>query len=258
VNFKILIVEDDEASQKVTSLLLRRQGYDDITIARNGEEALAEITRKQYDLIIMDIRMPVMDGYEATRTIRKTAGYEMTPILALTAYAMRGDQEKCLAAGADEYIAKPIDTAEFAVKVNRFLAKKIAAEKSGKENFFILLVEDYKHAQIIIMRELIKMGYTSVVVRENGVDGLKAAQEQQFGLILMDIQMPVMDGFTAIKRIREMDNYKATPIIALPAFAMMGDREKCLESGATDYISKPIDKEELKNKIDYLFSTRPN
>lgn len=115
----------------------------------------------------------------------------------------------------------------------------------------ILLAEDYKHSQIIITRLLKKNGFEDVVVVENGEDALSMLQKEKFSLIIMDGQMPVMNGYEATEKTREMPEYKDTPIIMLCAFAMKGDREKCIEAGATDYIAKPIDSKEFIDKVKY-------
>ncbi|MDO8549907.1 MAG: response regulator, partial [Ignavibacteria bacterium] len=111
--------------------------------------------------------------------------------------------------------------------------------------------EDYKHSQIIVTRLLKKNNFENIVVVENGAEALDEAKKQKYDLILMDMQMPVMNGFEATEKIRLLPEYKDTPIIALTAFAMKGDREKCLEAGATDYIPKPIDSAEFIEKVKY-------
>ncbi len=113
----------------------------------------------------------------------------------------------------------------------------------------ILLVEDYKHSQIIVTRLLRKNGFSNVTVVENGAEAVEQSKKMLYDLILMDMQMPVMNGFEATERVRQMPEYKDTPIIALTAFAMKGDREKCIEAGATDYIPKPIDSVEFIEKV---------
>ena len=115
----------------------------------------------------------------------------------------------------------------------------------------ILFAEDYKHSQIIVTRLLKKNGFENVVVVENGEDALNTAKKDQFDLILMDMQMPIMNGFEATQKIRKLSEYKDTSIIALTAFAMKGDKERCLEAGATDYIPKPIDSKEFIEKVKY-------
>lgn len=134
--------------------------------------------------------------------------------------------------------------------------KKPDEIKLSHDSFKILLVEDYKHSQIIVTRLLKKNNFESVVVVENGLQAFEATRQQKFDLILMDMQMPVMNGFEATQKIRELIDYKDTPIIALTAFAMKGDRERCLEAGATDYIPKPIDSQEFIEKVKFYTEKR--
>ena len=118
------------------------------------------------------------------------------------------------------------------------------------------MVEDYKHSQIIVTRLLKKNNFESIVVVENGAEALDQVKKQKFNLILMDMQMPVMNGFEATEKIRQLKEYKDTPIIALTAFAMKGDREKCIDAGATDYIPKPIDSHEFIEKVKYYTDSK--
>ena len=101
-----------------------------------------------------------------------------------------------------------------------------------------------------------KNNFESIVVVENGAEALEQVKKQKFDLILMDMQMPVMNGFEATEKIRQLTEYKDTPIIALTAFAMKGDREKCLDAGATDYIPKPIDSQEFIEKVKYYTESK--
>ena len=126
---------------------------------------------------------------------------------------------------------------------------EVLAQEKDKEVVKILLAEDYKHSQIIVTRLLKKNNFTHIVVVENGAEALEQVKKQKFDLILMDMQMPVMNGFEATEKIRMLPDYKETPIIALTAFAMKGDREKCMEAGTTDYIPKPIDSHEFIEKV---------
>ena len=145
------------------------------------------------------------------------------------------------------------DLAEIVNKmINRYDSPPPVEEVLEKKDVIkILLAEDYKHSQIIVTRLLKKNNFENVVVVENGEEAVDMANQQNFDLILMDMQMPVMNGFEATEKIRQMPQYKETPIIALTAFAMKGDREKCIEAGATDYIPKPIDSKEFIEKVKY-------
>ncbi len=122
---KILVVEDNLDNRRILVYRLKRIGEFEIAEAGNGEEALAQIREGGYpDLIFMDLKMPVMDGWEATRQIRKLEGGEKIPIIALTAQAMAGDEEKALAAGCDDYLAKPIvDLEVVRTKMDRLLVR---------------------------------------------------------------------------------------------------------------------------------------
>jgi len=121
----ILLVEDNPVNQKIVVLLLRALGLK-ADLAFNGLEALKALANKKYSIILMDCHMPEMDGFEATKAIRQleTSAQSRIPIIAVTALAMQGDEEKCLAAGMDDYISKPIDTQIFQAKIKRWLLKE--------------------------------------------------------------------------------------------------------------------------------------
>ncbi len=123
-NTRILLVEDDKINQAVAKGILNKLGYS-CDVATDGQEALESLARSPYDLVLMDCRMPVMDGFTTTREIRNSElGIQNLPIIALTAYAIKGDREKCLAAGMDDYISKPINPGELAEKLNKWLLSK--------------------------------------------------------------------------------------------------------------------------------------
>jgi CheY-like chemotaxis protein len=124
----LLLAEDNPVNQKVASLLLRKLGHQ-VEVVANGAEAVAALARQRYGLVFMDVQMPVMDGYEAVRRIR--AGEDgvvdpTVPIVALTAHAMKGDRERCLEVGMDEYLAKPIDQARLVGMLEAFLGAPAA------------------------------------------------------------------------------------------------------------------------------------
>ena len=117
----ILVVEDQEDNRQILRDLLGSAGYD-LTEAENGEEALAAVARRRPDLILMDIQLPVMDGYEATRRIRTNPDLRSVPIIAVTSYALAGDENKALAAGCDGYVTKPYSPRDLLAKVRTYLA----------------------------------------------------------------------------------------------------------------------------------------
>jgi CheY-like chemotaxis protein len=123
MDLPLLLAEDNPVNQKVASILLNKLGHD-VDVVANGAEALAALARRRYSLVFMDVQMPVMDGYEAVRRIRLGGDgilQPQIPIIALTAHAMKGDRQRCLDAGMDDYLAKPIDQKALMVLLDRFL-----------------------------------------------------------------------------------------------------------------------------------------
>jgi two-component system, cell cycle response regulator DivK len=121
MNRHILVVEDQEDNRQILRDLLGNAGYE-VTEAENGEEAIAAVAQRRPDLILMDIQLPVMDGYEATRRIRTNPDLKFVPIIAVTSYALGGDESKALAAGCDSYVSKPYSPRELLAKVRAYLA----------------------------------------------------------------------------------------------------------------------------------------
>ena len=121
-SLRILLVEDNPVNQRLAQRILEHSGYS-VVMAGNGKEALAALTGQRFDLILMDVQMPVMDGFEATRAIREHEHGSHIPIIAITAHAMTGDRERCLAAGMDGYLTKPIRSAELLRLVSNYCGK---------------------------------------------------------------------------------------------------------------------------------------
>ena len=117
----ILVVEDQEDNRQILRDLLGNAGYE-LTEAENGEEAIAAVAKRRPDLILMDIQLPVMDGYAATRRIRTNPDLKSVPIIAVTSYALAGDEDKARAAGCDGYVSKPYSPRDLLAKVRDYLA----------------------------------------------------------------------------------------------------------------------------------------
>jgi len=219
------------------------------------------IADKQIDLAIIDLDMPHPNGFELIKIIKSDSRFQNLPIIIYTGKENFSDDLKNIDGMFEELLSKKSTNLEdlsgiISSMINRY-EEPTPAEKisEAKEGVKILFAEDYKHSQIIVTRLLKKNNFNNVVVVENGEEALKLAEKEKFDLILMDMQMPVMNGFEATEKIKNIPEYKNTPIIALTAFAMKGDREKCLEAGATDYIPKPIDSKEFLEKVKYYTSS---
>ncbi len=259
-NSNILCVDDDLPTLNLVKQAIEAAGF--IAVGENVSANVMDlISDKDIDLAIVDLDMPAPNGFELIKLIKSDKKFANLPIIIYTGkenyqedlYKIEGLFEDLL----DKRSTNMEDLADtISAMINRYETPPPQEEVRAKHDVLkILLAEDYKHSQIIVTRLLKKNGFENIVVVENGEDAVKMAKDEKFDVILMDMQMPVMNGFEATQKIREIEEYKSIPIIALTAFAMKGDREKCLESGATDYIPKPIDSKEFIEKVKYYTNT---
>jgi len=267
---RVLLAEDDAESARISSIILHKLGCQ-VSQVSNGFEALRALRSDSYELVLMDCLMPEMDGFEATREIRRVEGpHRHTPIVALTAIDMRGDRERCLRAGMDDYLKKPIDQDEIQAVLSKWMPPatvaalrrsvaggspkapfphKVESATNDRPKPRVLLAEDNAINQRIATIMLQKLG-CQVFPVPNGLEALRAVSAGSYDLVLMDCMMPEMDGFESTREIRKAEGPgRHTPIVALTANAMQGDREKCLESGMDDYLSKPIKAEEIQGVL---------
>jgi CheY-like chemotaxis protein len=216
----------------------------------------------QLDLAIIDLDMPEINGFELIKLIKTAPKFANLPIVIYTGKENFEEDLQKIDGLFTELLSKRSTKIEdladtINAMINRYEQPTPLEEmKEETDSPKILLVEDYKHSQIIVTRLLKKNSFNNVIVVENGAEALEQVKLHEFDLILMDMQMPVMNGFEATERIRQIPEYKETPVIALTAFAMKGDREKCLEAGATDYIPKPIDSQEFIEKVKHYTSMK--
>jgi CheY-like chemotaxis protein len=257
----ILIVDDDLPTLNLVKSTVEQVGFNTIAIS-DSTKVIDYIENTHIDLAIIDLDMPVINGFELIKLIKSKKQFINLPIIIYTGKESFQEELKKIEGMFSELLHKSSTKIEdLADTVASFInkadePKKIVDLKKSPDSYKILLVEDYKHSQIIVTRLLKKNNFESIVVVENGLQAVEAVKQQKFDLILMDMQMPIMNGFEATQKIREMPEYKETPIIALTAFAMKGDREKCIEAGATDYIPKPIDSQEFIEKVKYYTEKR--
>ncbi len=259
-NSKILCVDDDIPTLNLVKQAIESAGF--IALAENvSANVMNSIRDKDVDLAIVDLDMPTPNGFELIKMIKSEKKFANLPIIIYTGKENYREDLSKIEGLFEELLEKRSTNIEdladtISAMINRYETPPPVDEVIHKHDVIkILLAEDYKHSQIIVTRLLKKNNFENVVVVENGEDAVRMAQEEKFSLILMDMQMPIMNGFEATEKIRELPDYKNVPIIALTAFAMKGDREKCLEAGATDYIPKPIDSKEFIEKVKYYTNT---
>jgi PAS domain S-box-containing protein len=257
---RVLVVDDNLTNRRILEGLLAGWGMKP-TLAGDGAEALQTLAQARkanepFTLVLTDVSMPEMDGFQLAEEIRKNPRLSGTTIMMLTSAGQRGDAARCREIGLEGYLTKPVSPSELLDAILRVAGSKRPNAKpalvtrhslrEGRRSLRILLVEDNEVNQLLASHLLEKHGHR-VVIAGNGRAALQQLEKETFDLILMDIQMPEMDGFEATAAIRkkEESTAKHLPIVAMTAHAMEGDRERCLAAGMDGYIAKPIQEKDL-------------
>ncbi|QBF81588.1 response regulator [Shewanella maritima] len=258
---KVLIVDDSMAAREILHTQCDSLGFIS-DVAPSGEEGLeklilAEQQGSPYQLVLADWKMPTMDGIELGAQITQSQQLAIKPhYVIVTAYDRDEMLKLAESIKLDASMVKPISTSTLYDTVMRLMGKQSVVTETSKSNKLdvsaakdivgaqILLVEDYEINQEIAT-ELLNLAGLEVTLANNGQEAVEIVQSQQFDLVLMDIQMPVMDGFQATREIRKLGKFDDLPIIAMTANAMSGDKERCLEAGMNDHLAKPINPQEV-------------
>lgn len=233
---RILCAEDNDLNRRLVSLLVGKTGAGLVHVA-NGAEALERASREAFDLILMDIQMPVMNGRDATRALRE-AGVN-TPIIALTANVMTEDIAEYRLAGCNDHLAKPIDRERFYAVLSRYLST--GADRTGRHRGSVLVAEDNDDNRRLVERMLRRTGVEPVLVAD-GEEAVRRALSDSIHLVLMDRHMPRMDGVAATRLLRQAGFRR--PIVAFTA----GDQqetEELMAAGCEAVLNKPIDSSHL-------------
>lgn len=256
---QLLVVEDDEIQRNSIIELI---GHDDVAITAvpTGGEALQQLRQKHYDCMVLDLMLKDMTGFELLDQIRDDESLSDLPIIIYTGKDLDYKEETTLRKYAESIIIKDVKSPErlldettlFLHRVEGNLPvekRRILQKLHNKEELFegkkILLVDDDVR-NVFALSSVLEAYRMNVIFAENGREALEVLQEQgDIDLILMDMMMPEMDGYEAMTRIRQMPEFRKLPIIALTAKAMKEDRSKCIEAGASDYVKKPIQSDQL-------------
>jgi signal transduction histidine kinase/CheY-like chemotaxis protein len=264
---KALIVDDNATNRRILEGLLHRWGMKPTSVL-GGEQALAHLAAARdaaepYKLILTDMRMPGMDGFQLVERLRRSPDLSAATIMMLTSAGFRGDSSRCQDLGVSAYLLKPIRQTELREAITRVLG---AREQKGLSPLItrysvqgagdsaaalqVLLAEDNPVNQRLAVRLIEKRGHHVSVVG-NGREALAALEKKHYDLVLMDVQMPEMDGIEATGALREREKHAGThqPVIAMTAHAMKGDRERCLAAGMDGYLTKPINPKELDDLL---------
>jgi len=269
-----MLIVDDNATNRSLLLQMLRNWKMEPTAVASGAQALLELERagqsgQPYALAILDVQMPEMDGFELAERIRQHPQYVGATIMMLTSVGQRGHAARCRELGVASYLMKPISQSELFDAIMMALGEphqpsqpsaELITRHSLRENrrkLKLLLAEDNAVNQTLAVRLLQKLGHT-VTVANNGLEAVQNWQAGEFDAILMDIDMPVMNGYEATQRIRALEQASGglvpvhIPIVAMTAHAMRGTRETCLRHGMDAYLAKPIDTEALWRELDRL------
>jgi two-component system sensor histidine kinase/response regulator len=253
--YRVLAVDDNKTNRIILQEILKSFGLT-VDIYESAGEALQALqSNKKYRIIISDFLMPEMNGLEFLKEVRKTSAI---PAIVLTSVGAWGKKSLFKDLENISYLTKPVKQSvlfnaivEMLGMPSKYEKKEIKQEsydisrlKSLPDSIRILLAEDNMINQLVI-KTLIQKANIAVDVVNDGIMAIQAVQEKYYDLVLMDVQMPKMDGLAATIEIRETLKMMAIPIIAMTANAMKGDREKCLVAGMNDYLSKPINPNKL-------------
>lgn len=242
---RILVVDDNPLNLKLVCDVLESEGYR-IDRAGDAEEAQARLAASIPDLILMDIALPGMDGLTFTKQLRQEPRYAGVTIVALTAFAMKGDDRRALDAGCDGYITKPIDTRRFPAQVANLLAKR--GERQPRSPIRVLVIED-DATDLKLMSVL--LATSGLTVRENmsGDGVLEAIVSDRPDVILLDLRLPGADGRVIARRVKGDSRTREIPIVAVTAFPERYSPEEMREAGCDLCIVKPIDTRALPRTL---------
>ncbi|MCA9493798.1 MAG: response regulator, partial [Myxococcales bacterium] len=243
---RVLVVEDHPDNRNITVHALQRAGYE-VVAAHDGAEAVQAARRSGFDLILSDVAMTEMDGLEATQRIRaeeRVHGWSRVPIVALTAHATLGFRERCLEAGMDDYATKPLRRGQLLDLVARWIDPRPK----------VLVVDDSPDSRELLRRFLDKDGRFAVRVADGGEAALASFQRSAPDLVLLDMEMPGMDGLRTALRLRELDQASLVPILAVTGHTGAVWRRRCQDAGCDAMLEKPIRRDALVKSVATLLS----
>ncbi len=297
---RLLLVEDEQVNRDLFRRRLERKGFV-VVVAENGLQAV-ELTRsEQPDLVLMDLGLPDIDGWEATRRIKADKSTSAIPVIVLSAHATLEAKERAFAAGCQEFETKPVNWEVLFKKIETELAKpkpapprpedEVPIGSSGKspsdtdmirslqaspgastlmlpphalgkekevspvEPKRILVVEDNDANRVMLCRRLNKHGYVTTEAA-NGREALDAVNKEKFDLVLCDIMMPEVDGYTVLRELKADPEFQALPVIMISAVDELASVVRCIEMGAEDYLQKPYDPVLLNARINACLDKR--
>jgi len=259
----LLVVEDNPAEQTTIRALL---DYDDVDIiaAETGAEALEALDRDNFDCMVLDLRLPDLSGFEILERIRDTASLSELPVVVFTGKELSPDEDARLHTLARSVVVKGVESPERLLDETALFLHRVVANLPVEKQKMLdrlhrsdealvgrkVLVVDDDVRNIFALSSVLERRGMSVLTAGTGREAVAMLESTpDIAIVLMDIMMPEMDGYQTMQVIRENPALRRLPIIALTAKAMKGDREKCLEAGASEYLAKPVNTDQLLSAL---------
>jgi len=256
---RLLVVEDNDIERDAVTELL---GYEDIEIvpAGNGDEALAALHDQAFDCVVLDLRLPDMTGFELLERMRAEPALAAVPVVVFTGKDLSQDEQARLNTMAKSIVLKDVQSPERLLDETALFLHRVVTELPVEKQAMLerlhnssevlrgrkVLVVDDDARNIFALTSVLENHEVEVISATNGRQAIEIIQQTpDLAMVLMDIMMPEMDGYETMREIRKEPQFRTLPILALTAKAMKGDREKCLDAGASDYISKPVNTDQL-------------
>ncbi|MBF0529839.1 MAG: response regulator, partial [Deltaproteobacteria bacterium] len=269
---KVLVIDDNRSAREILDEMLKNLKFE-VSLASSGADGLALIEQaarnQPFELVIVDWKMPGLDGVQTSRRIKEMSDLPVQPkIILVTSHARDEALKEVKSAQLDQLLIKPVSHSglwdAIADSFGQISDKKKPKTQQDQERELlqpikgahILLVEDNEINQQVAQEILEQAGF-KITIADNGKKAVTAVTDQDYDLLLMDVQMPVMDGYQATREIRKNPKFKNLPIIAMTASAMIQDKENALASGMNDHVSKPIEPKELFATLVKYIAPRP-
>ncbi len=261
---KHLLVVDDDAAQRLSIEALLRHDDIEMTLASTGEEALAAVRRQNFDCAVLDLRLPDMTGFELLERLGRLPSGPELPVVVFTGKDLTPEEDAKLHMVARSVVVKDVESPERLLDETALFLHRVVADLPMEKQRMLdrlhrsdealigrkVLVVDDDVRNIFALSSVLERRGMSVLTAGTGREAIQMIESTpDLGIVLMDIMMPEMDGYETMQVIRQNPLFRRLPIIALTAKAMKGDREKCLEAGASEYLAKPVNTEQLLSAL---------
>jgi CheY-like chemotaxis protein len=259
--YSLLLVDDEEANRLLLARRLEQDGYH-VTQAENGTHALKLLGMERFDLVLLDMFMPEMDGLATLDAIKSNDALMKVPVVMITAANDRESIVHCLSLGAVDYLIKPVNPVELKQRLRKCLESRaerveptLRLQSGNTAGAHILIVDDEPLNLRLLERRLGQVGF-KVMSAEGGQQALELLNRETFDAVLLDVQMPEMDGFEVLRTIRANAQWPALPVLMLSADGTQDTVAQCFQHGADDYLVKPYHTPDLHIRLAMALDVR--